>query len=195
MGRAARFTREDLLLAAAAEAAMGRPVTIQALAAASGATIGSIYHRFDSREEILGEAWLLAVRSFQSAFVPAVDAAANAEQGVEAALTVPRWSRENPDLASLLTLRRQEDFLDARTPAHLRREAAAINKFAMKVVGAFAARSGRSDLQCRIALIAMPYGAVRLFLPKQKPPAEIDTMIAAAYRAVMEASPAASGNS
>ena len=42
MGRAARFTREDLLLAAAAEAAMGRPVTIQALAAASGATVASI---------------------------------------------------------------------------------------------------------------------------------------------------------
>jgi AcrR family transcriptional regulator len=195
MGRDAKFSRQDLLLAAAGEAAMGGPVTIQALAAASGATVGSIYHRFGSREEILGEAWLLAVRSFQSAFVPAVDAAANAEQGVEAALTVPRWSRENPGLASLLTLRRQEDFLDERTPAHLRREAAAINKFAMKVVGAFASRSGRSDLQCRMALIAVPYGAVRLFLPKQAPPVEIDAMIAAAYRAVMEASPAGASSS
>jgi AcrR family transcriptional regulator len=185
MGRDAKFGKEELLLAAAGEAAMGRPVTIQALAAASGATVGSIYHRFNSREEILGEAWLLAVRSFQSVFVPAVDAAANAEQGLAAALAVPRWSRENPDLASLLTLRRQEDFLDERTPAHLRREAAAINKFAMKVVGAFAARSGRSDLQCRMALIAVPYGAVRLFLPNQTPPAEIEPMIAAAYRAVM----------
>ena len=194
MGRDARFSREDLLLAAAGEAAMGRPVTIQALAAASGATVGSIYHRFGSREEILGEAWLLAVRSFQSVFVPAVDAAADARQGVEAALTVPRWSRENPDLASLLTLRRQEDFLDERTPAHLRREAAAINKFALKVVGDFAARSGRSALQCRMALIAVPYGAVRMFLPKQTPPAEIDGMIAAAYRGVM-ASPAVAGSS
>jgi AcrR family transcriptional regulator len=186
MGRDAKFGKEDLLLAAAGEAAMGRPVTIQALAAASGATVGSIYHRFNSREEILGEAWLLAVRSFQSVFVPAVDAAANAEQGLAAALAVPRWSRENPGLASLLTLRRQEDFLDGRTPAHLRREAGAINKFTMKVVGAFAARSGRSDLQCRMALIAVPYGAVRLFLPNQTLPAEIEPMITAAYRAVME---------
>lgn len=185
MGRDARFSRDDLLLAAAGEAAMGRPVTIQALAAASGATVGSIYHRFGSREEILGEAWLLAVRSFQSVFVPAVDAAADAGQGVDAALTVPRWSRENPDLASLLTLRRQEDFLDERTPANLRREAAAINKFALKVVADFAARAGRSEMQCRMALIAVPYSAVRMFLPKQTPPAEIDGMIAAAYRGVM----------
>lgn len=186
MGRRARFDREELLLAAAGEAAMGRSVTIQSLAAASGATVGSIYHRFESREEILGEAWLLAVRSFQSDFVPAVDAAATARQGLEAALTVPRWSRKNLALASLLALRRQEDFLDERTPAHLRREAAGINKFAMKVVGTFAARSRRSDLQCQTALIGMPYGAVRLFLPKQSPPAEIDDMIAAAYCAVMK---------
>jgi len=126
--------------------------------------------------------------------LPAVDAAADADQGVEAALAVPRWSRENPDLASLLTLRRQEDFLDERTPVHLRREAAAINKFALKVVGDFAARASRSEMQCRMALIAVPYSAVRMFLPKQTPPAEIDGMIAAAYRAVM-ASPAGPNNS
>ena len=186
MGREAKFARDELLRAAAVEAAMGRPVTIQTLAAASGATVGSIYHRFASREEILSQAWLLAVRGFQSAFVPALDAAARAEDGVAAALVVPRWSRENPELASLLTLRRQEDFLDDRTPANLRREAAAINRFAMKVLDAFAARTKRSILQCRIALIAIPYGAVRLFLPKQAPPAEVDAMIAAAYRAVME---------
>jgi AcrR family transcriptional regulator len=187
MGRHARFDREELLLAAAGEAAMGRPVTIQSLAAASGATVGSIYHRFGSREEILGEAWLLAVRSFQSEFVPAVDAATTVRDGLKAALTVPRWARSNPALAGLLASRRQEDFLDERTPANLRREAAGINKFAMKVVGAFASRSRRSELQCQMALIAMPYGAVRMFLPKQPPPAEIDEMIAAAYRAVMKA--------
>jgi AcrR family transcriptional regulator len=186
VGREAKFAREELLRAAAVEAAMGRPVTIQTLAAASGATVGSIYHRFASREEILSQAWLLAVRGFQSAFVPALDAAARAEDGVAAAQVVPRWSRENPELASLLALRRQEDFLDDRTPANVRHEAAAINRFAMKVLDAFAARTKRSILQCRIALIAMPYGAVRLFLPKQTPPAEVDAMIAAAYRAVME---------
>lgn len=185
MGRTARFDREDLLLAAAGEAACGRPVTIQALAAASGATVGSIYHRFASREEILAQAWMLAVRRFQSAFVPAVDAAASVKDGVAAALTVPRWSRDNLALASLLTLRRQEDFLDQRTPAALRREAAAINKFAVKVVDAFAARVNRTPLQCRVALIAMPYGAVRMFLPQQPPPAEVDDMIACAYRGVM----------
>lgn len=185
MGRQARFDCEELLLAAAGEAAMGRPVTIQSLAGASGASVGSIYHRFASREEILGEAWLLAVRSFQSEFMPAVDEAATARDGVKAALTVPRWSRNNPALAGLLTLRRQEDFLDERTPANLRRDAAGINKFAMKVVATFAGRVRRSELQCQTALIAMPYGAVRMFLPKQIPPAAIDDMIAAAYRAVM----------
>jgi AcrR family transcriptional regulator len=186
MGRHARFDREELLLAAAGEAAIGRPVTIQSLAVASGASVGSIYHRFESREEILGQAWLKAVRSFQSEFVPAVDGASTVRDGLQAALTVPRWSRDNPALAGLLASRRQEDFLDESAPANLRREAAGINRLAIKVVATFADRVRRNELQCQTALIGMPYGAVRMFLPKAPPPAEIDDMIAAAYRAVMK---------
>ena len=37
----------------------------------------------------------------------------------------------------------------------------------------------------KLDLIAIPHGAVRMFLPHKAPPAEVDDMIAAAYRAVM----------
>ena len=66
MGRTAQFDREELLLTAASVAAAGRPLTIQSLAEATGAPVGSIYHRFESREALLAEAWLLAVRHFQT---------------------------------------------------------------------------------------------------------------------------------
>jgi AcrR family transcriptional regulator len=185
MGRPAKFEREDLLLVAAGEAAVGRPLTIQGLASVSGAPVGSIYHRFESREQLLAEAWLLAVGKFQTAFVPALEAAATVEQGLAAALSVPRWSRANPALAGLLCLRRQEDFLGNGAPAHLRREATSLNKSIAKGLQVFAGRSRRSLLQCRVATIGAPYGAVRLFLPHASPPIEIDDMVAAAYRAIM----------
>jgi AcrR family transcriptional regulator len=185
MGRRAKFEKEALLLAAAREAALGRAPTIQALAAVSGAPVGSIYHRFGSREELLAEAWLLAVRSFQSNFLPALETASTVEDGVAAAVSVPRWSRENPELASLLTLRREVDLLGANTPAPLRRQAATVNKLVRAGLESFAERTGRSLLQCRVAVVGVPYGVVRIFLPQATPPPAVDEMIASAYRAVM----------
>jgi len=185
MGRAAKFAREDLLQAAAADLARGGAARIEAIATAVGAPVGSIYHRFTSREELLAEAWLLAVRHFHAAVLPPLVAARNAEEGVEAALAVPRWSRTHPQLAALLVLRRQSDFLTADVPAPLRREAATLNDTVAREIRAFARRAKRSRLQCRIGLVGIPYGAVRTFLPDEPIPREVDDMIAAAYRAVM----------
>ena len=185
MGRTARFQRQDLLLMAAGAAAGGRSLTMQELATVWGAPVGSIYYRFELREQLMAEAWLLAVRSFQAAFLPALDAAGTIEQGVSAAVSVVRWSRANVELAGLLTLRRQDDFVGKATPAPLRRQAVDVNKALARSVEAFAARARRSLLPCRIALIGVPHGAVRLFLPKVAPPAEVDGLVAAGCRAIL----------
>jgi AcrR family transcriptional regulator len=185
LGRAPKFAREDLLQAAVADLAGGGTARIEAIAAAVGAPVGSIYHRFTSREQLLAEAWLLAVRHFQAAFLPPLQAARSAEEGVAAALAVPRWSRAHPQLAALLISRRQSDFFGAEVPVALRRDATRLNDTVVREIRAFARRAERSRLQCRIALVGVPYGAVRTFLPDQRVPREVDDMIAAAYRAVM----------
>jgi len=184
MGRTAQFDREELLLTAASVAAAGRPLTIQSLAEATGAPVGSIYHRFESREALLAEAWLLAVRHFQTAFLPPLAAAGTIEQGAEAALSVPRWTRANGKLAGLLVLRRQSDFLDDATPASLRREAASLKTAVTRELNAFAKRTRTPLINCRTALVGMPYGAMRQFLPGAVP-AAIDGLVVAAYRAIM----------
>jgi AcrR family transcriptional regulator len=184
MGRNAKFEREDFLRIAAGEAANGRLPTVQALAAAARAPVGSIYHRFDSREQLLAEAWLLAVRTFQLDFLPLLAGARTADQGVKAALAVPQWSRAHPQLAGMLTLCRQGDFVGEGTPDALRREAASLNNTLAKHLRAFADRTGRSLDRCKVAVIGMPYGAVRLFLPNPAP-VEIDAMVAASYQAIM----------
>lgn len=55
----------DALLDAAREVVLQRgprAATITAIAAEAGAPVGSIYHRFDSVDEMLAQAWLRAVR-------------------------------------------------------------------------------------------------------------------------------------
>jgi len=187
MGRTARFGKDEILVAAAREAALGRSVTVQTLAVATGASVGSLYHRFESFQQLLAETWLHAVDEFQDSFLPALRSAATAEQGVEAALAVPRWSRTHLDLAGLLVQRSQSDFIGADTPAQLRRRAVKLNADISRALSDFAARTGLEPLRCRVALIGMPYGIVRMFLPATAPPPEIDPMIAVAYHALVKA--------
>src|SRR3954468_12593816 len=109
MGRRAQFSDSDLLQAAAEVAAHGGPAaaTVGAIAKAAGAPTGSLYHRFPSRDVLLGRLWLDLIGRFQAGWMEALargDAAA-------AALHSVAWARAHPREARLLLLYRREDFL------------------------------------------------------------------------------------
>src|ERR671936_386712 len=91
MARPARFSDSDLLDAAAEVAAANGPAatTISAIAEAAGAPTGSLYHRFPSRDVLLGTLWLDLVGRFQAGWIEAL------EQGdpEAAALHTPAWVR------------------------------------------------------------------------------------------------------
>lgn len=117
MGRNAQFSDESLLAAAAelAAAAGASAVTIAALAAASGAPTGSIYHRFSSRDVLLGRLWLDTVERFQAGFCKALDA----DDALGAALHTPRWVYADPTGARVLLLHRARDFHADHWPTEL----------------------------------------------------------------------------
>src|SRR5687767_8565332 len=49
-----------------------RAAGIRGIAERSGAPSGSLYHRFGSRDELVAQAWLRAVRRFQTGFLAAL---------------------------------------------------------------------------------------------------------------------------
>jgi AcrR family transcriptional regulator len=71
MGRPARHhVRSILDSAKQVSAAVGpQKLTIAAVADAAGAPIGSIYHRYASRDDILAALWLDLVEGFQARFL------------------------------------------------------------------------------------------------------------------------------
>ncbi len=71
MGRNARFSSDRILTAALELLAERGPegVTMSAISRQTGAPIGSIYHRFPSRDLILALLWLDVVESFQDGFL------------------------------------------------------------------------------------------------------------------------------
>jgi AcrR family transcriptional regulator len=191
MARPARFTEEDLLRAAAEVAAERGPAgaTVAAIAKAAGAPTGSLYHRFASRDLLLGRLWLELIGRFQAGWIEALergDAAA-------AALHSVAWVRAQPREARLLLLYRREDFLAGDWPPALADRAAHVNDRAAGVLRAYArdrlGDDGPATLRrARFALVEIPYAAVRAYVAAgQPPPPDLDALVLTASRAVLAA--------
>src|ERR1700761_5784428 len=105
----ARFSNADFLAAAKSQALAEGPqaVTVESVITKLRAPRGSFYHRYESRDILLGELWLSIILSYQEGFVAAIEA----NDGLAAALHVPRWSREHLDDAVLLLTHSRHDFV------------------------------------------------------------------------------------
>ena len=190
MGRP-RYNENDFLSAALAIASERGPlaVTVGSITGRLGAPTGSFYHRFASRDVLLGELWLRTVINFQRG----ISAALAAGDALGASLHTPAWVREHPSEARLLLLHHREDFIQGEWPAELcegvakqtRRGEAGIVRFAELVFG----RTGADDIRRAQFLIAeLPVGVVRQHVRRGEPPPPIvDELISVTYRAIVKA--------
>ena len=185
MARRSSFSDEAVFAHVAAELVEHGALRVQELTRRTGVSVGSLYHRFGSREGLMAQAWLWAVERFQRRFLAALEDA-DLESGVAAALATPRFCREQPDAATILACCRRSEFLGSGAPTELAARIAAVNDQPAAAVRAFSQRTGRSLLACRLALIAYPLAAVRLFLPGDPVPEALDAEIAKAYHAALE---------
>jgi len=188
MGRA-KFSQMDFLTAALAIASERGPsaVTIAAITAQLKAPTGSFYHRFASRNVLLGALWLRTVLDFQQG----VGAALDAGDGLRAALHTPAWARAHLDEARLLLLYDREDFVQGEWPEELRERVAAMTR-RMKGGSQRRARvvfgqGGAAEERLAQFLIAeVPVAAVRQHLVRREPPPPlVDRLIRTTYRAVV----------
>ena len=194
MARLAKFNHAQIIDATAALAARSGPaqVTMARIAAALGAPTGSIYHRFASRDVLLGEVWLQAAQAFQDEFGERLTGSDPWQAGLEAALFVPARVRSKPDEARLLLLHRRSDFLTAGWPAEMADRAAQLERQVDTALRGYCKRVlQRSDAETRrtvrYALIDAPMAAVLPHLRAQEaPPPLVDALIRTTYEAVMQ---------
>jgi AcrR family transcriptional regulator len=170
--------------------------TINAIALASSAPAGSIYHRFGSRDAVLAELWIRAVDRAQAHFLAALkDAGDPLEAALAAGLSVFDFAKENHDDARLLASLRREDLIRSALPQALterlrglnQRLEPAIARLAREVYGADTAAAREL---IALAVIDIPYGAVRRYLiAGGAPPAALRPHIERAIRAVLDRPP------
>ena len=153
MGRKAHFKRDEFMDAALRMVAERGPgaLTVSALASGMKAPIGSVYHRFPSRDVLLAEMWIRVVESFQQGFLAAL-----ACNGLLASLYTVDWVREHPNEGRLLLLYRREDLLSGDWPEHLKDQVARLSReldsgirsFAEKRFGSLSRRNAASCHLC-----------------------------------------------
>lgn len=195
MSRPAKFSEDDILDAALRLAAGGGPAaaTIGAISGATGASVGSIYHRFRSRELLLARAWILAVRRFQEGFLQALGASDLDTAALTAARYSVLWCREHFDEARILALYRRED-LAAQWPQELGSELANLNAEIEDALRLHAHRRWPGDHgamhKLAFVLVDVPYAAVRRHLISgQPPPAVVAELVVTVCSFLLEDGP------
>ncbi|WP_323762374.1 TetR/AcrR family transcriptional regulator [Maricaulis sp.] len=186
MGRPSSFL-DDTVFAAVANCLVEQgEVRLQAVTATAGVSTGSIYHRFGSREGLMAAAWLDAVEAFQERFLVAL-AAGTREAGLAAALATPAFCREEVARALILTMGRRAEMMSDKAPAEMRARLDQINGQGKAGLERFAFEQRLPLQRVRLALIGVPLGAVRLYLPDKAVPEGVDDDIRLAVSALLAA--------
>ncbi len=189
MTRTAKYTSEQFIDAALDLVVERGPagVTIAALAEKLCAPVGSVYHRFSSRDHILATLWLRTIEGFQAGFIEALEH----KDGLAAALYTLRWARAHLNEARLLLLYRREEFVSGSWPADIENHAARLTRELDRAIiqftrDMFGSVTEENILRIVFALIDVPYAAVRRSLRAGKtPPAGLDDLVTETYTALL----------
>jgi len=90
----------------------------------AGATTGSLYHHFGSKEQLAGEVYLEGIREYQAGFLSVLAREIDAEKGVKALIAYHlKWVESNRAWAQFLFLMRYDEFMTQK-----KEEFSALNK-------------------------------------------------------------------
>ncbi|HEV3056301.1 MAG TPA: helix-turn-helix domain-containing protein [Solirubrobacteraceae bacterium] len=177
---------EDAIMDAARAVVLergARGATIGAIADASGAPTGSIYHRFASVDELLARLWMRAMRRVQAVMLAAAEP-------VDTALAVYDFCLREREDALLLSSFRLDDFALADLPADARAQLEQLNQEINPMIDALATKFGGPAARDTVLLVVrdLPYGAA---LPHLRagtiPPPQRRARLEAAVRAALSA--------
>ena len=189
LGRKPRFT-DDLFIDAALEIVSTEGpsgLTMAAVARRVKAPVGSVYHRFPSKDVLVAELWVQTVESFQEGFLKLLKQGS----GPAAAMYTPRWVRGHFNEARLLLFHRRDELITGDWPDKLAdrayRLAGQLERGLEEFTRGSLGEATEENLQRMLfALIDVPYAAVKRYLQAgELPPAIVDELVRDTYWAVI----------
>ncbi len=169
-----------------------RAASVAAIARESGAPVGTLYHRFGSRDKVLAAAWLRALERFQQRALTAARHPDPLEAAVAMASSQVSFAEEHPEDAQLLLTLRRDDLLDADPDDGFRARLEAINApLETTLAGLTKALRGRADARAvdavARAVVDLPNAAIRRHARDgRRLPAWLGRDVAAAARTLLQ---------
>lgn len=170
-----------------------RAATVDAIARATGAPVGSIYHRFRSIDELLARLWLRSARRLQeTALAVEVDEDDPLAGAVAVALAMYDHCLAAPGDVLLLDALGREELLRRQDLGDARGELEGVNTAIEARMGELAralyGRAGRAQRDLvLLALVDLPHGFAHRQLTTGTPTPRRRERLAAAVRAVLAA--------
>jgi AcrR family transcriptional regulator len=189
MGRKAYFQHNEFIDAAMqiiVEDGLGA-LTIAVLAKRINAPVGSVYHRFPSRDALLAELWLNIIELYQNEFLKYLQ-----EDGLKATLDGLKWVRTHPYEARIMLLYRLEDVTSGEWPEDLQKRASRLAKELQEGISSFTKKQFGSVTQehtdrAIFAIYDAPIGIYRRYLQDNKiPPESVADLIRETYNALIK---------
>jgi AcrR family transcriptional regulator len=168
-----------------------RAASVAAIARESEAPVGTLYHRFGSRDGVLAAAWLRALEGFQRRALAAAEDPDPLEAAVAMAVSQVSFAHEQPEDARLLLTLRREDLLDADPDDGFRARLDAMNApLETTILALTKALRGRTDARAldavTRAVVDLPNAAVRRYTRERATlPAWLKEDVAAAARRLL----------
>ncbi|HJT96533.1 MAG TPA: TetR/AcrR family transcriptional regulator [Mycobacterium sp.] len=176
MARPARYSVDELLDAAAALLAADGPaaVTMAAVARATGAPSGSMYHRFPTRAVLCGELWMRTEDRFHAGFASALSSSDDPQaRCVAGARYTVQWCRDHPVEAQVL-LAGADSLCLADWPEDLGTRRRRLHRKLRRLLADLPADADRVNA----ALIDIPYAVVRRqLLTRRSIPESADAIV------------------
>lgn len=186
MPRPARYSIDELLDAAATLLAAEGPaaVTMSAVARATGAPSGSIYHRFPTRTVLCGELWMRTEERFHAGFAAALSASQDPQaRCVAGANYTVQWCRDHPVEAQVL-LAGADALCLADWPDELTARRRRLRRKLRRLLAGLNADADRVTA----AVVDIPYAVVRRHLSARHAiPASADAIVSDCARALIPA--------
>src|SRR4051812_16098891 len=166
-----------------------RAASVSAIAAATGAPAGTLYHRFGNRDGVVTAAWLRALERFQSG-VMAADGDDALEVCVAMATAAVTFARDRNEDARLLLTIRPDDLRDADPDPTFTATLADMNAPLMtRLEELTRALYGRVDARRRDvvarAVVDLPYAVIRRHAHDDPWPRWLAADVAQAVRALL----------
>jgi len=151
------------------------------------APIGSVYHRFPSRDALVAELWLNIIESFQNEWLKILQT-----DGLGATLFCMEWVRNHTNEARVMLLYRIDDLTSGEWPKNLQKRALRLSRELHEGVASFTQKQFGNVTKEYIdrtlfAIHDAPMGILRRYLDENKiPPKSVADLIRETYEAVIE---------